>query len=554
MGEPDRPRHQLWSFAYLVVRRVLSLVVLVLRTSDSKEIEILALRHELEILWRQQSRPPLEPADRARENGALATVLRPTRDPPSLAPTSGCSALDVPPSPPTASHRRGARDADRADGLGQPDLGVPARPRRAARSRTPGRSEHDRQGAEGPRPRARPTAQLCQLVPVPPPTSHRHRGLRLVLGRHDLVAPALCPLLHPSRHVLHPSRHAPGLPRRHHDQSHLGVGYPSGSQRDRRSLGCRHRRHVPLARSGREVPPCLRRGVARRRCKDPTKSCSGTQRERHRRAPGANCPIGVHRPFPHRERAPPATCARPRRAPLRPAPAAPGPCNACAAPSWKCGVVDASEDYTHPPARGSRRADQRVPRRMSCSDGFSDPTPCMVAIVRGASWERPRILGAVDAVRAVGWKRSSPSSAGVTTSSPLVGSTRLGMVKRSPAKRVAVVASKSSLASHPWGSCGVSIHVTRFAPSSSDAQSASECGWRSARSLSETFTPSVPWTTVALGVRANQSFMAPHSSASRWPKLTSSGSVRQRRSTVSPPHTMAGRAERPPSLSAFRSR
>ncbi len=65
MGEPDRPRHQLWSFAYLVVRRVLSLVVLVLRTSDSKEIEILALRHELEILWRQQSRPPLEPADRA---------------------------------------------------------------------------------------------------------------------------------------------------------------------------------------------------------------------------------------------------------------------------------------------------------------------------------------------------------------------------------------------------------------------------------------------------------------------------------------------------------
>lgn len=65
MGMPDRPRHELWSFAYLAVRRVLSLVLLVLRTSDSKEIEILVGRHELEVLRRQQSRPPLDPVDRA---------------------------------------------------------------------------------------------------------------------------------------------------------------------------------------------------------------------------------------------------------------------------------------------------------------------------------------------------------------------------------------------------------------------------------------------------------------------------------------------------------
>ena len=50
MGKPDRPRHQLWSFSYLAVRRVLSLVLLVFRSSGSKEIEILVLRHELEIL------------------------------------------------------------------------------------------------------------------------------------------------------------------------------------------------------------------------------------------------------------------------------------------------------------------------------------------------------------------------------------------------------------------------------------------------------------------------------------------------------------------------
>src|SRR5579875_3907354 len=33
-------------------------------------------------------------ADQAREIGALVYGLRPARDPPSLAPTSGCSALD----------------------------------------------------------------------------------------------------------------------------------------------------------------------------------------------------------------------------------------------------------------------------------------------------------------------------------------------------------------------------------------------------------------------------------------------------------------------------
>ena len=65
LRRPDRLRSQLWSFAYLAVRRVLSLVVLVLRRSESKEIEILVLRHELEMLRRQQPRPRLEPADRA---------------------------------------------------------------------------------------------------------------------------------------------------------------------------------------------------------------------------------------------------------------------------------------------------------------------------------------------------------------------------------------------------------------------------------------------------------------------------------------------------------
>ena len=120
----------------------------------------------------------------------------------------------------------------------------------------------------------------------------------------------------------------------------------------------------------------------------------GPQRERDRRALGANGPIGVRRPSRHRERTPSPPGARLLRAPLQPAPAAPGPRDGRAGPSWKCGVVDASEDHTHPPARGTRRADQRVSRRTSCSDKFSDPTRSIRRIAVGASSRSP--LRAVD--------------------------------------------------------------------------------------------------------------------------------------------------------------
>jgi hypothetical protein len=64
-GRFDRFRSELWSFTYLAVRRSLSLVVLALRRSGPTEIEILVLRHEFEILRRNQPRPCLQPADRA---------------------------------------------------------------------------------------------------------------------------------------------------------------------------------------------------------------------------------------------------------------------------------------------------------------------------------------------------------------------------------------------------------------------------------------------------------------------------------------------------------
>lgn len=54
-----------WSFAYLAVRNLFALVLLLGRSDRSKELEILVLRHELTVLRRRSVRPRIEPADRA---------------------------------------------------------------------------------------------------------------------------------------------------------------------------------------------------------------------------------------------------------------------------------------------------------------------------------------------------------------------------------------------------------------------------------------------------------------------------------------------------------
>jgi hypothetical protein len=54
-----------WSFVYLVFRRLVELVCWMFRSEDAKEIDILVLRHELEVMRRQVHRPACRPADRA---------------------------------------------------------------------------------------------------------------------------------------------------------------------------------------------------------------------------------------------------------------------------------------------------------------------------------------------------------------------------------------------------------------------------------------------------------------------------------------------------------
>jgi hypothetical protein len=62
------------SFVYLALIRMIELVLLCVRSSDAKEVEILVLRHELEILRGQHPRPRLEPV--RAENSVRATSTR----------------------------------------------------------------------------------------------------------------------------------------------------------------------------------------------------------------------------------------------------------------------------------------------------------------------------------------------------------------------------------------------------------------------------------------------------------------------------------------------
>jgi putative transposase len=52
------------SFCYLVLRRLLQLAALRVRSNDFKELEIVVLRHELAILRRRRKRPALTGVDR----------------------------------------------------------------------------------------------------------------------------------------------------------------------------------------------------------------------------------------------------------------------------------------------------------------------------------------------------------------------------------------------------------------------------------------------------------------------------------------------------------
>ena len=68
-----------FAFLYLVVRALVGLLLQSRRGPDFKDIELLVLRHEVEVLRRQVDRPRFRPADRALI-AAAAWHLPPPRD------------------------------------------------------------------------------------------------------------------------------------------------------------------------------------------------------------------------------------------------------------------------------------------------------------------------------------------------------------------------------------------------------------------------------------------------------------------------------------------
>jgi hypothetical protein len=65
------------SLVYWVLRRLLELVVLRLRSEHSKELEILVLRQQLQVLQRQVGRPRLQMADRVMLAAFSRSLPRP---------------------------------------------------------------------------------------------------------------------------------------------------------------------------------------------------------------------------------------------------------------------------------------------------------------------------------------------------------------------------------------------------------------------------------------------------------------------------------------------
>ncbi len=68
-----------FSFLYLAVRALLGLLVRSRRGPDVKDVELMVIRHELEVLRRQVGRPKLWPADRALLAAAACHLPRSSR-------------------------------------------------------------------------------------------------------------------------------------------------------------------------------------------------------------------------------------------------------------------------------------------------------------------------------------------------------------------------------------------------------------------------------------------------------------------------------------------
>jgi hypothetical protein len=187
------------------LRRLLELLVLRLRSERTKEIEMLVLRHQLQLLERQVARPQLRPADRA----LLAAFSR------ALPRQAWTSFLVSParllrwhrelvarrwtypgrrpgrPRTPVEVRELVVRLASRESGLG-----LSAHPGRAGRAWHLARAEHGLGNPAPPGDRACTASARLELATVSAPAGGEHHRVRLPHRRHRVPEALLHPLLH----------------------------------------------------------------------------------------------------------------------------------------------------------------------------------------------------------------------------------------------------------------------------------------------------------------------------------------------------------------------
>src|SRR5229473_1487820 len=312
---------------YLMLVRLAGWMVLLARSSASKDAELLVLRQEVAVLRRQNPTPKPDWADRAVSAALVRLLPGPLRMSRLVTPQTllrwhrrlvGWRWTYPPPRRPAAG-RCQARGADCADGAGEPGLGLPADPGRAARPGRPGRRLHDTTGAATAADIASAAAQPPELAAVPAHPGVHDAGVRFVpRGLCSHRAPLLPVLRDRNRRPLCACPQRDRAPGRRLDGA-------AGTEPADGSGGARRPVPVPDPGPGRAVHRGVRRGAVRRGDRGGEDPAAQPKGERIRREVGAYRQGRGDRPDAHRwATAPSRRPGRVRRA-LQPAQAPLGP-------------------------------------------------------------------------------------------------------------------------------------------------------------------------------------------------------------------------------------